>query len=668
MGKLVRYFFLLSIILLALTGLLLFRESRPEWKRYQETYQKILSGRAGTAAEQEQASRFTIGVKQDWLPDLDRADRCRSCHVGVDNPDAPQQEPFTPHPEITPHGFEKFGCTVCHDGQGAATRLPDSHEKLLPITVIESSCGKCHGLDGPGLEAAPTYTAGRSLVQEKVCAGCHLLTGENREIYHGPNLVGIDSKVNREWLANWLRNPKDYLPKSRMANFLLNKNEIEALTDFILSQKMNEDESAAFYQGRESEQEILNTLSEDERDDHVDKGKAVFGQLRCLSCHTLHGKGGSIGPDLSRIARKTNRSWLSGWLRSPATYNSKTRMPAFNMITMDRLSLIEYLLWESEEEDQASEGNNTEVSAVSDEAEVSAQPVSGRDVFLAKGCFNCHQLPGIKGNTDFAPPLKGLADKKISLIDFGKTEIPRTLWDYIVVKLQSPRVYGAKLKMPYFGLSPVEAGRLATVLLGRSEMIPSSMQFQKQSPEIPLPAGEVGAIFERYKCLECHKLAGHGGDLAPDLAFEGSKVQSEWLKGYLKKPYAIRPYLTVRMPRFNMSDKEAETLAQYVALVLRNNEIDAVKTAETGNPETGRELYFEKYVCQACHSIDGQGGYYGPALENTANRLKNVWIDRRLVDAHPFEPEAREPALAIPDKNRVHITAFLSTLEKEAEP
>jgi cytochrome c len=117
-----------------------------------------------------------------------------------------------------------------------------------------------------------------------------------------------------------------------------------------------------------------------------------------------------------------------------------------------------------------------------------------------------------------------------------------------------------------------------------------------------------------------------------------------------------------------MSDKEAETLSQYIELVLRNNEIDAAKTAETGNPETGRNLYYEKFVCQACHSIDGQGGYYGPALENTANRLKGVWIDRRLIDAHPYEPEAREPSLAIPDGDRVDITAFLNTLKKEAAP
>lgn len=668
MEKLVRYFFLLSIILLALTGLLLFRESRPDWKRYQETYQKILYDRTGTTVKQEQASRFTIGVKQDWLPDLDRADRCRSCHVGVDNPDAPKQEPLNSHPDITPHGFEKFGCTVCHDGEGAATRLPDAHEKLLPITVIESSCGKCHGLDGPGLEAAPTYTTGRTLLQEKVCAGCHLLKGENKEIYHGPNLVGIDFKVNREWLANWLKNPRDYLPKAKMANFLLNKNEIEALTDFILSQKMGKDEATVFYQDRQSEQEILKGLSEDELDDLVDKGKGVFGQLRCLSCHTLHGKGGSIGPDLSRISRKTNRSWLSGWLRSPSIYNSKTGMPTFNMTTMERLSLIEYLFWESEEEEPVWEEGGTGIPAISSETEVSALPVSGKEVFLAKGCFNCHQLPGIKGNVDFAPPLKGLADKKISRVDFGKTEIPRTLWDYIVVKLQTPRVYGAKLKMPYFGLSPMEAGRLATVLLGRTESISDSMQFEKQRPEMSRPAGEVGALFERYKCLSCHKLAGLGGDLAPGLAFEGSKVQHEWLKGYLKKPYAIRPYLTVRMPRFNMSDKDAEILAQYIELVLRNNEIDAAKTAEKGNPETGRKLYFEKYVCQACHSIDGQGGYYGPALENTANRLKNVWINRRLINAHPFEPEAREPGLAIPDEDRRDITAFLNTLQKEATP
>ncbi len=668
MEKLVRYFLLLSIILLALTGLLLFREATPDWKSYQDKYKDYLHDQAATPAEKTRLSQFEIGVKQDWLPEFNKADRCRSCHIGVDNPDAPQQAPLNPHPDINPHTFEKFGCTACHEGDGFATRLPDAHDDLLPGQLIEASCGRCHGLEGPGIEEAPTYTAGYELLNEKNCSGCHLLSGDKKNEYFGPNLLGINSKVSKEWLVAWLQGPKNYLPASRMANFLLEKNEIDALADFLLNQNLPGETAEIFYKESDAEQDILDGLSDDELDELVDEGKIVFGRLRCLSCHALNGKGGTIGPELSKISQKTSRSWMSAWIRSPSTYNTHTRMPTFNMTTMERLGLIEYLFWESDVDDLDEGEDPAEILPEQTVTENDDGLKNGRDIFLAKGCVNCHQLPGLKANPEFSPPLKDMADKKIEKIDFGKTEIPRTLPDYIAVKLQNPRVYGDKLKMPYFGLSPEEAGRLTTVLLGRSDSVPSSYQQQKPKTNISPPAGEVGRIFERYKCLSCHKLRGLGGNLAPDLAFEGSKVQKDWLKNFLQKPYAIRPYLVERMPRFNMTVQEATIVAEYAELVLRNNEIDAMPHSQKGNPDIGRRLYFDKYVCQSCHSIDGVGGYYGPAVENVGNRLKSSWLDKRLINAHPYEPGAREPALSIPDEERENILAFLGTLKVEEKP
>jgi mono/diheme cytochrome c family protein len=668
MERLIRYFFLLSIILLAITGILLFRESRPEWKQYQEKYREHLNDQAVTPAEKDRGSQFAIGVQQDWLPDFDKADRCRSCHIGVDNPDAPQQAPLSPHPDISPHLFKKFGCTACHDGDGFATRLPDAHKDLLPGRLIEASCGKCHGLLGPGIEEAPTYTAGYDLLNEKTCVGCHLVSGKKKSEFHGPSLLGINTKVSKNWLVKWLQEPKNYLPSSRMANFLLENEEVGLLADFLLSQKMPNETADIFYKDREAEQEIIDNLSEDKLDELVDQGKVVFGRLRCLSCHALNGKGGTIGPELSRISQKTSRAWLSAWIKSPSTYNTHTVMPTFNMTTMERLGLTEYLLWESEADEFDEDEKSDEISTESADTSNVGWPDKGRDIFLAKGCVNCHQLPGLKANPEFAPPLKDLADKKIEKIDFGKTEVPRTLPDYIAIKLQNPRVYGDKLKMPYFGFTPEEIGRLTTVLLGRSDSVPSSYKMQMQVENTPPPAGEVGRIFEQYKCLSCHQFGGSGGKLAPNLAFEGSKVQKQWLKNYLEKPYAIRPYLVERMPRFNMTVKEADIVADYVDLVLRNNDIDAKFISGTGDPDIGRRLYFDKYVCQSCHSINGEGGYYGPALENVAGRLKGAWIDTRLVDPHPFEPEAREPAMSIPEDERKNIMAFLSTLKIEEKP
>lgn len=53
----------------------------------------------------------------------------------------------------------------------------------------------------------------------------------------------------------------------------------------------------------------------------------------------------------------------------------------------------------------------------------------------------------------------------------------------------------------------------------------------------------------------------------PPLVYEGKKVQAEWLHNFLLEPYAIRPAVVLRMPKFNMSRREATQLVNYFAAV-----------------------------------------------------------------------------------------------------
>ena len=55
------------------------------------------------------------------------------------------------------------------------------------------------------------------------------------------------------------------------------------------------------------------------------------------------------------------------------------------------------------------------------------------------------------------------------------------------------------------------------------------------------------------------------GWLPPPLHAEGKKVQSDWLHSFLLDPYMIRPAAVMRMPKFNMSSKEATALVNYFA-------------------------------------------------------------------------------------------------------
>src|SRR2546427_770861 len=86
-----------------------------------------------------------------------RVDRCVSCHTGINKPGFEDQpNPFKTHPDretlLAKHPPDKFGCTPCHDGQGASVNsvaqahgdVPFWEHPLLRGEKVQARCNKCH--------------------------------------------------------------------------------------------------------------------------------------------------------------------------------------------------------------------------------------------------------------------------------------------------------------------------------------------------------------------------------------------------------------------------------------------------------------------------------------------------------------------------------------------
>src|SRR5262249_36534222 len=93
------------------------------WRYHQRRYRAML-----LASDDERQRRlgeaFRVEIRQVDLPQLGTVDRCVSCHPGMDNPaQAGAAQPYAPHSGdfLKHHPVERYGCTVCHQGQGAAT-------------------------------------------------------------------------------------------------------------------------------------------------------------------------------------------------------------------------------------------------------------------------------------------------------------------------------------------------------------------------------------------------------------------------------------------------------------------------------------------------------------------------------------------------------------------
>jgi cytochrome c2 len=68
-------------------------------------------------------------------------------------------------------------------------------------------------------------------------------------------------------------------------------------------------------------------------------GEKVFNQ-KCAMCHKVKGKGGAIGPDLSKIGGKMAEPQLREKLVNPKKSNPGTSMPAFATLPKNDMSAL----------------------------------------------------------------------------------------------------------------------------------------------------------------------------------------------------------------------------------------------------------------------------------------------------------------------------------------
>lgn len=78
--------------------------------------------------------------------------------------------------------------------------------------------------------------------------------------------------------------------------------------------------------------------------------------------------------------------------------------------------------------------------------------------------------------------------------------------------------------------------------------------------------------------------------------------------------------------------------------------------------QVGERLYYNKYGCNGCHSVGGQGGIVGPPLDRAGFRLNDTWIYRWIKYPQAMKRKTRMPNLGITDDDAQAITMFLKTL------
>jgi len=340
-----------SAVFFVLVAVAAWRAFHGQWQPIQRRFQTILE----THDQVEAARRFTPGIRQIWNPELGVVDRCVTCHLGYEwgsllPADLPQ--PFAPHPALPyldKHPFTRFGCTVCHGGQGWATRSDAAHTGgehwndpllsgelaarygLTESELIQMRCNYCHrhDLSTPGMDE---INEAKALFKKKKCLVCHVVEGrgglvgpeltyfsdKNPELFDFSRVEGAHTLFN--WSYQHFMKPDKISPATTMPDFGFEPAQARALTLMLLSWKRNNFPPQYIpspVEIAEAPYKIVNAPAEPPLVTGAEFGRNVFRTRGCVFCHTV-GAGKLLGPDLKGVGGRRDERWLREWLADPA--------------------------------------------------------------------------------------------------------------------------------------------------------------------------------------------------------------------------------------------------------------------------------------------------------------------------------------------------------------
>jgi sulfur oxidation c-type cytochrome SoxX len=615
------------------------REYRSEWRSAQARFRAL--GGAGSSGEEGG------GLHQIWVRDLDRVDRCTSCHLGIDGPENTSlPQPFRSHPGrwLQTHPMARYGCTVCHGGQGEATTwrgaahrpIPHWPEPILSPELMQGRCGSCHREPVP--PRAYWLARGRAIMVDRNCAACHEGTGLDPSLVRAPRLSDLGLKVSPAWLRAWLRSPRAWLPRSRMGDFRLSAREVEALTSFLLQPRG---------------EVVLDRV--DFRGASVERGGEVFRRARCVTCHEVDGRGGTLGPSLTHVGAKASREWLYSWIRDPQRLQPDTMMPRFRFKDEEVRDLAAYL---AEEYGAAPAG-----FVANDRAPDPALAREGRKVFEKRGCYSCHELRGFAPLARIGPTLAGVGERAFEARPLAAAGTLATVANWLFAKLKAPERILETARMPTFGLSDADAAAVTVALLSlRRGELPAGRMTGVPAPARYQPQGEFGRLVRRYRCLSCHSIGGTGGTLSTvPLDRIGSQLTRAHLERYIASPWGVRVGLPERMPHLNVAPGEARLLADYLSKVMVDDSLQAELPSGAALVERGRER-FQSLGCVACHIVGGRGGYVGPELNGSGARLKPGWTVAWLRTPERWKPGTLQPDYGLERRDAEALAAYVLSL------
>lgn len=185
-------------------------------------------------------------------------------------------------------------------------------------------------------------------------------------------------------------------------------------------------------------------------------------------------------------------------------------------------------------------------------------------------------------------------------------------------------------------------------------------------------------LFDSNNCMGCHTILGEGAYYAPELTKVYERRGPAFIAQMLRDPESMYPGQR-KMVKYNFNEEEINDLIAFFKWI---GEIDLngfpAKTnlANTASPnpsdiKSEAQVIVEKsnrpqifnQMCIACHSLQGQGGTVGPALDGIGLRRNGEYISKWLHDPFSIKADSKMPKLPLSEEDITELTAFLSQLK-----
>jgi len=372
---------------------------------------------------------------------------------------------------------------------------------------------------------------GRKVFVQKACVRCHSIWGSGGKV--GPDLSRIGERTTPYQFAGilWNHSPRMLaaMKKEGMELPLMEADDFRNLLAYL------------FFLPRLDEQ------------GDFERGSRLFREKQCVTCHSVGGAGGSVGPRLDKYAGAMSAVtfaqalWNHGGKMSETMKARGVPRPTFEK--GDLADLLAYL-----------RGTSLEVLPERRFQEP-GDPALGKSLFSQKGCIKCHSVHGLGGKVG-----PDLGERRLT---GTVSEIAAHLWNH------GPNMWA---KMKELGIpKPEFSGSDLSHLL--------AYLYREGLAEPPGKADLGKKLLIDKACIRCHSVAGTGGTSGPDFVKSGATESfarfAAGLWNHAPRMQETLRAMGIAWPHFE--DSEVRNLFAYLRSV-RPGQSSAPARANKANP------------------------------------------------------------------------------------